>query len=103
MKLKQLSFESAIDFSNQIIEEQLNNAEALYDFFDGFGEIYMREKKRLPYHINIIDELRANENAHSRILGMLLQHNEQDGLGYEILRSFIDYIVEKYKEKKAFR
>ena len=103
MKLEQLSFESAIDFSNQIVEEQLNNAEALYDFFDGFGEIYMREKKRLPYHINIIDELRANENAHSRILGMLLQHNEQDGLGYEILRSFIDYIVEKYKEKKAFR
>lgn len=103
MKLEQLSFESAIDFSNQIVEEQLNNAEALYDFFDGFGEIYRREKKRLPYHINIIDELRANENAHSRILGMLLQHNEQDGLGYEILRSFIDYIVEKYKEKKAFR
>ena len=103
MKLKQLSFESAIDFSNQIVEEQLNNAEALYDFFDGFGEIYRREKKRLPYHINIIDELRANENAHSRILGMLLQHKEQDGLGYEILRSFIDYIVQKYKEKKAFR
>lgn len=103
MKLEQLSFESAIDFSNQIIEEQLNNAEALYDFFDGFGEIYRREKKRLPYHINIIDELHANENAHSRILGMLLQHKEQDGLGYEILRSFIDYIVEKYKEKKAFR
>ena len=94
MESEQLSIESAIDFSNEIVEERLNNVIALYDFFDGFGEIYRREKKRLAYHINIIDELRANENAHSRILGMLLQH--QDGKVYEVLKSFINYIVEKY-------
>ena len=103
MESEQLSIESAIDFSNEIVEERLNNVIALYDFFDGFGEIYRREKKRLAYHINIIDELRANENAHSRILGMFLQHNDQKGLGYEILRSFINYIIEKYNEKKGFQ
>ncbi len=102
MKSELVSIESAIDFSDKIVEEKLNNVKALYGFFDDFGEIYRREKKRLPYHINIIDELRANENAHSRILGMLLQHNDVDGVGYEVLKSFIGYIVEKYNEKKDF-
>ena len=28
-------------------------------------------KQELPYHINVIDELHINENAHSRILTQL--------------------------------
>ena len=72
MESEQLSFVSAVDFSSRLDEGRLSNLKGLYKFFDDFGEIYRREKRRLPYHINIIDELRAIENAHSRILGMFL-------------------------------
>lgn len=51
-------------------------------------ELYLSQ---LPYHINIIDELHINENAHSRILVKLLQFKNSDGR-YEILESFIDFI-----------
>lgn len=40
-----------------------------------------------PYHINVIDELHANENAHSRILNKLLSYPK--GSEYPILLSFI--------------
>ena len=34
-------------------------------------------KESAPYHLNIIDELHADENAHSRIFAKLLQYKEQ--------------------------
>ena len=49
---------------------------------------YEEEKKRFPYHINIISELHDNENAHSRILMQLLRY--KDGDRYPILESFIN-------------
>lgn len=51
-----------------------------------------------PYHLNIIEELHANENAHSRILAKLFQYkntNEE----YIILKSFVEYIKENNKAK----
>ena len=48
---------------------------------------YEEEKKKFPYHINIIRELHDNENAHSRILMQLLRY--KDGDKYPILESFI--------------
>lgn len=55
-----------------------------------------REKhiSQLPYHINVIDELHINENAHSRILAKILQFRDSNG-NYEILESFIKYIQRK--------
>ena len=46
---------------------------------------------QLPYHINVIDELHINENAHSRILAKLLQFKNSYGV-YELLESFICFI-----------
>ena len=43
--------------------------------------------KNRPYHINVIDELHANENAHSRILNKLLSYPK--GSEYPILQSFV--------------
>ncbi len=43
--------------------------------------------KSYPYNINIIDELHADENAHSRILMKLLQFNEDKS--FPILDSFL--------------
>lgn len=52
------------------------------------NELYKSKKAALPYSINVIRELHANENANSRILRGLLQysHNGQ----YPILQSFIE-------------
>lgn len=49
---------------------------------------------QLPYHINVIDELHINENAHSRILAKLLQFRNIDGR-FVILDSFVDFIKSK--------
>jgi len=52
------------------------------------NELYKSKKTALPYSINVIRELHANENANSRILRGLLQysHNGQ----YPVLQSFIE-------------
>lgn len=50
-------------------------------------------KKVVPYNINVIDELHAKENAHSRILCKLLQYQDVNG-NYRILNSFIHYIAQ---------
>lgn len=44
-------------------------------------------KSKLPYHINLIDELHADENAHTRILIKLLKYKEENN--YPILNSFL--------------
>lgn len=46
-----------------------------------------------PFHINIIDELRIDENANSRILVKILQYKENDT--FPILNSFIDLLSGK--------
>jgi hypothetical protein len=53
--------------------------------------IYNDEKSKLPYHINIVDLLRANENAHSRIFAELLKQNNLNK--YNILESLYNYLL----------
>jgi hypothetical protein len=55
-----------------------------------YEKAYCLEKRSLPYHINVIDELHAGENAHSRILTQLLQYT--DGGNLTILKSFLDFV-----------
>lgn len=50
----------------------------------------------LPYHINVIDELHINENAHSRILAKLLQFQDKKG-HYVILESLVKFIQRNNK------
>ena len=64
------------------------------ELLDSFQVLLERERLILPYHINVIDELHINENAHSRILLKLLQYKNRDG-EYEILKSLIEYIIKK--------
>ena len=51
------------------------------------GNYYEEQEAALPFHINVIDELHANENAHTRILTHLLKYKE-DGK-HVILSSFL--------------
>ena len=54
-----------------------------------FTEKYNKESQKLPYHINLIDELRVNENAHSRILCKILNYKKDNA--YPFLKSFIEF------------
>lgn len=65
------------------IAEDFELAKVLGDFYD-------KQEASLPFHINVIDELHANENAHSRILTQLLKYKE-DGK-HVILSSFLQQI-----------
>lgn len=47
-----------------------------------------KKKHKMPFHLNVIDELHANENAHSRILIKLLQY-QSENKEYLILVSFM--------------
>ena len=78
------------EISSSIIEEY----KKLLIFADSFKEALTKEKRQLPYHINVIDELHINENAHSRILLKLLQFRNTKG-EYEILESLLSYIKRK--------
>lgn len=59
---------------------------------------YKELQEGSPYHLNVIEELHANENAHSRILAKLFQYRNDNG-EYTILKSFIMYVQECNKDK----
>ena len=63
-----------------------------------FQNTYEREEKLLPYHFNVIDELHANENAHSRILQKILLYKHKNE--YPFLHSFLDTFLTDVKNIK---
>jgi len=66
-------------------------------FLPEFMEQYEKAEAKLPYHINVIDELnvKAKENAHTRILEKLLQQKNPENQKFEIFESFIQFIQGK--------
>ena len=75
---------------NSVIEEYRK----LFGFAEEFVKLMHREERQLPYHMNVIDELHINENAHSRILLKLLQFKNENG-EYEFLDSILRYVKDK--------
>lgn len=75
----------------------IENFKATNDFTTLFVSKYKAYKSGVPYHINVIDLLRANENAHSRILLHLLNQNINGR--YEILENFIDILLPEFEHK----
>jgi hypothetical protein len=72
-----------------------------FDFINKFVERSNKVASQLPYHINVIDELHADENAHSRILTKLLQQ-KTGNMQFEVLESFIAYLTEIKRESEQF-
>ena len=70
--------------------KELQDALALAEIL---SKLLAKTRRSLPYNINVIDELHANENAHSRILCKLLQFRDIEGR-YRILESFIQYLAQ---------
>ena len=81
----------AFTLLNTINHEILKQYSDLLKMGDLFCRTYKTEKLKLPYHLNIIDELHINENGHSRILMRLFCYRNDKG-DYEFLKSFINYI-----------
>lgn len=69
-------------------EQELSN---LLQFASRFSETKEKERQKLPFHLNLIDQLHINENAHSRVLMHLLSYRDEEGK-YPILSSLIRYI-----------
>lgn len=74
------------------MEEQ--DLKELLKFSEEFREKKKVEENKLPYHVNIIDELHINENGHSRVLTKLLQYKNEKN-EYEILQSLLDSVKQK--------
>lgn len=83
------------EISSKMIEIETENFNFINKLCVSSFKIYQDEKAKLPYHINVIDLLHANENAHSRILTKLLQQNIN--YKFEILENFITYIFGRYE------
>lgn len=88
------SFELLTSIQNDISE----SFSRLFDINLNVKEEKKNHLSQLPYHINVIDELHINENAHSRILAKILQFRDIRGK-YEILESLIDFIKRKKRTK----
>ncbi len=64
------------------------------------SELLSKELSNRPYGANIIDELHAGENAHSRILRMLLQYS--GGGRFPIYNHFLQLIRSRCQAKVGF-
>lgn len=64
---------------------EINN---VLDLIDNFQKEYLKESSKLPFHFNLLDELHANENAHSRILLKILSYHNNGK--FLFLESFIN-------------
>lgn len=84
--------ENVINFINSLENESIENLQDIFNFLADFREIYDREKADLPYHINLIDELHADENAHSRIFAQLLRYEENGK--FPFLEKFLNNVCD---------
>lgn len=103
MELNQIKL--LFNLSNRI-ENLLNkDFQYLINLTNEFKEIFDVELSKLPYHMNVIDELHADENAHSRIFAKLLRYQENNK--YPFLENFLrvvcnfDLSIENPEVKKV--
>lgn len=90
------SFIQSFEFIDELVTVNVNfeiqSFSEISDICEFVGSKIREEKKKLPYHINIVDLLGANENAHSRVLERLLKQCNNNR--FEILESLLEYISE---------
>lgn len=61
-------------YKNWINKETKKDFSLLINLLGKFSKIYENELKKLPYRLNLLDDLSTNENAHSKFLIRLLQY-----------------------------
>jgi len=82
---------NGLEFVERAIANEFDSIKEFWSFIPAFMEKYRYEASKLSYHINLIDELGADENAHSRILAKLLQQKTPFE-EFQILESLIRYV-----------
>lgn len=70
----------------------------IFSLLDNYITHKREVRNKYTYHVNPIEELHANENANSRILGALLRY-EHNG-EYKILRSFLERVLPEFQIEK---
>ena len=73
-----------------LVVEYLKNMASKLDIINELASYYDSMTNLQPYHINVIDELHANENAHTRILVKLLNYSREKN--FPILQSFLNLL-----------
>ena len=73
--------------------DSISNADVLLKMARNLYELYNSKMNELPYSMNIISELHANENANSRILRGLLQYSNNGE--FLLLQSFVSMMQSK--------
>lgn len=99
--MESLELSKTFSLYNSIQKYVEKECENMFSLAEGLAKEKQEKLYLLPYHLNVIDELHINENAHSRILTKLLLYRSENGK-YEFLESIIDYIV-KTKYIESFR
>lgn len=83
---------------NAMQRNEMETYDAISTLASEIASLINLTKQKTPYHINLLDLIRANENAHSRILGAFLR--AQSGSSYEILDSFVKkFFAERFTEE----
>ncbi len=98
-KEEQYRYDMALlkSYSNWHVRIQNKQLDESIRLLDRFTTVYETEIEKLPYQLNLMDELRSNENAHSKILAKLLKYaparnsffeylNENHGFGFDRLQ-----------------
>jgi len=75
-----------------ILHKSVYNSLALISYF--YKE-YINQYEKLPFRINLIDDIRANENAHSRILSSILKIHDSTGENF-VIKSFFKMLGEPF-------
>ncbi|MDR0699443.1 MAG: PD-(D/E)XK nuclease family protein [Tannerella sp.] len=86
---------NGLDFIHKVIAQETENVCQVFDFLSKFKVASEKAASKFVYHINVIDELHVNENAHSRILAKLLQQNVPESKRFEILERFVQFLQKK--------
>lgn len=81
------AFNELLSIVTPVVNEYIDSLRETISIAKSLSDYYNDLKKKEPYHINVIDELHANENAHSRILISLLRY--PNGNRLPILDSFL--------------
>lgn len=85
-------------FSIELLSSYLKVYESfindLIDLLIDYEKRRHEEVLKLPYHLNVIDELHINENGHSRILHKMLSYKNPKGQ-FPILQSLVNQLAEK--------
>jgi len=73
----------------------MNNI-SIIELASDFSKLIVEKKRKLPYHINLIDEIGANENAHSKIFIKIISFEENGK--YPFFELFIEFLGDEFKK-----